>query len=649
MKRLKAILMACAMAMLFAGCGSGGGEREFDAEAQTPTPTPTAPGVPATIELTKSSPSISSDGRQAVRLFATVKDAGNVALPDVAVAFSATGTGASLSIVKGTTDATGQAEASLTIDDPTNRTITVTATAGGQSASTDVLVVGTTVAISGPASIVVGQPAVFQVAVMDASGEPVVGASVTAESAAGSSVTLAQPVSGTQGTVDMIVTAPLSASGTETLTVHSAGATAQRSVQLSTTSVSFQAPADLAEIPVTAASTEVRVLVSQSGAPVAGQTVSFTTTRGTLGAATAVTNGAGIATTTIASPLAGGSLITATSADGTVATRQILFVGSVAAKIEVQASPSTVGVNLTASATESSQIIAVVRDRVDNPVKGKRVDFSAVDPSAGAGLSPSYAITDETGRATVTFYPGPVATGTNAIAITATVDCTQAGSCEPPSATTNFSDVTYLTAARRALQVRIGTGNEVVKVDSDPAPVFNEMPYGVLVSDSADNPVEGVTINATLLSLEYGKGQWVRIPCSAGSPCWEQANPTGTSNVDWCPSEDVNENLRLDPGEDTNLDGILTPGSPSVAYFGETGSATVGTSDAAGSAVMRIRYLRDRNAWVKVRVRVSASLPDGTEGAEEAEFILPVLASDLSNEAVPPPGQPSPYGTGVCP
>ena len=31
MKRLKAILAACATAMLFAGCGSGGGEREFDA------------------------------------------------------------------------------------------------------------------------------------------------------------------------------------------------------------------------------------------------------------------------------------------------------------------------------------------------------------------------------------------------------------------------------------------------------------------------------------------------------------------------------------------------------------------------------------------------------------------------------------------
>lgn len=646
MKRFKAILAVCAVAISFAGCGSGGGEREFDAGASGSVPG-SMPGVavPASIQLTKSAPSISSDGRQAVRLFATVKDAGNVALAGVPVGFSASGTGASINVVKATTDANGQAEASLSIDDPMNRVITVTATASGQTASTDILVVGTTVGISGPASMVVGQPTVFQVAVKDASGEPVIGKAVTATSTAGSSVSLAQPVTNSLGTVDMIVTAPLSASGTETLSVSASGATAQRSVQLSSTLVSFQAPAAATEISVNAAPTEIRVLVSHAGVPATGQTVTFTATRGTLGSASTVTNGAGIAATTIQSGLAGGSLVTATSADGTIATRQILFVGSVAAKIEVQASPSTVGVNLAGSSAESSQIIAVVRDVADNPVKGKRVDFSAVDPSAGAGLSASYGMTDETGRATVTFYPGPIATGTNAIAITATVDCTQAGSCEAPSASTNFSDVVHLTAARRALQIRIGTGNEVVKVSDQPAPVFNEMPYGVLVSDSADNPVEGVSLNATVLSLEYGKGAWVPIVCGdrPDSPCWAQIVD------DWCPSEDTNWNLRLDPGEDLNGDGILTPGNPQVAYFGATGTSTVGTSDSAGSSIMRIRYLRDRSGWVKVRLRVSASLPDGSEGAEEAEFFLPVLGSDLTNQAVSPPGNPSPYGIGACP
>lgn len=638
MRRLKAILLAAATAGLVAACGGGGGDREFDADTQTPT----GSAVPASIELTKSAPSISSDGRQAVRLFATVKDAGNVAVTGTPVSFAASGTGSSITVVKGTTDANGQAEASLTIDDPTNRTITVTATSGSLRATTDVLVVGTTVAVSGPASIVVGQPTAFQVTVKDASGGPVAGKSVSVEAASGSSISLSQPSTGVLGTVDVIVTAPLTATGTETLTVQAAGATAQRSVQLSTTSVTFSSPSSLAEIPVSSSATGVRVAVLQAGVPVAGQTVTFTATRGTLGETSVVTDGSGIASTTIQSPLAGRSLITATSQDGTVATREVLFIGSVAAKIEVQASPSTVGVNLSGSAAESSQIIAVVRDPVDNPVKGARVNFTATDPSAGAGLSQSFALTDETGRATVTFYPGPIPTGTNVIEIIGSIDCASEDCATPTPPDGILTGSTYLTAARRALQVRIGTGNEVAKVPADPAPVFNEMPYGILVSDSADNPVQGVTLNATLLSLEYGKGEWLPVTCGDGSPCWQQT-------VTWCTSEDANFNLRLDPGEDLNGDGLLTPGNPQVAYFGAEGTAATGASDSAGSAIMRIRYLRDRSGWVRVKVRVTAFVPDGTEGAEEAEFVLPMLSSDLASPSISPPGQSSPYGGGACP
>jgi len=86
-----------------------------------------------------------------------------------------------------------------------------------------------------------------------------------------------------------------------------------------------------------------------------------------------------------------------------------------------------------------------------------------------------------------------------------------------------------------------------------------------------------------------------------------------------------------------------------VRYFGAAGAATTGVSDAQGSSVLRIRYLRDRSQWVNVRVRVSASVPDGTEGAATVQFLLPVLGPDLTDEAVPPPGATSPYGRGPCP
>lgn len=652
-RAFKTWLLAGATAALIAGCGGGGGTREFESDVGNGG---SVPGAPAIVELSRSAPSVTSDGRQAVRLFATVKDAGNVALPGVPVSFASPGTGLTLAVVNATTDANGLAEASLSVSDPVNRTIDVSATAAGKSATTSVQVVGTSASVSGPASVVVGSPAVFQVVVKDASGAPVVAKEVSATSAAGNTISLSPALTNTLGVVDLVLTP--SKPGSDTLTVTAAGASGTRTVQVSTTSVAFSTPPSLAEIVVNAPAVPVSVRVLENGSPLpAGSAVTFTATRGVLGTSvapgqvTAFTDAQGIASTTIRSSQAGRSLITATSPNGTLATRELTFVADRAAKVEVQASPSTVGVNLSGSVNESSQIIALVRDLADNPVKGARVNFFAIDPSAGPGLSQPFALTDETGRATVTFYPGAQPTGANKINITASVDCSYTVTgvqCVTPAAPP--SDEVLLTASRRALQVRIGTGNEVLKVDeAGAAPVFNEMPYGVIVTDSAGNPVSGVTLNATVVALDYGKGRWVPIPCSSNSPCWRQV----VDSVPFCASEDRNENLLLDPvplpSEDTNGDGLLTPGNVAAAYFGPTGAATSVTTDSEGSAVLRIRYLRDRSAWVNIRVRVTASVPDGTEGAETVRFLLPVLASDVTSEAAPPPGSISPYGTGFCP
>nr|MBP6816204.1 hypothetical protein [Burkholderiaceae bacterium] len=96
-------------------------------------------------------------------------------------------------------------------------------------------------------------------------------------------------------------------------------------------------------------------------------------------------------------------------------------------------------------------------------------------------------------------------------------------------------------------------------------------------------------------------------------------------------------------------DGLLTPGNVGAAFFGASGLSTTAVTDDKGSSVLRMRYLRDRSRWVDVRLRITASVPDGTEGAETVEFRLPILASDVVSPAVSPPGATSPYGTGVCP
>jgi hypothetical protein len=648
MKTRRLLGTCCMVAALSAACG-GGGEREFTTSTAgsggfVPS---AATGVAATeVLLTQSAVTVSSDGRQTVRLFATVKGAGNVAIAGQPVTFSASGSGVTVTVAQPSTGTQGQpAEAVLSVTEPSNRTLTVTASSGGQSASGDVAVVGTSVAVSGPASVATGAPATFQVLVKDASGGPIVGKAVTATSSSGNAVSLLPASTDARGVTSLVLT-PV-ASGTDTLTVSAAGAIGQLSLQVSSTAVSFQSPASAGEIVVNSTPRPVQVRVLDNGVPLANATIGFTSTRGTLGVASAVTDAAGFAATTIASSQTGRALIAATSPNGTVSTREVFFVADRAARVEVQATPTTVGVNVAGSTTESSQVTAVVRDLQNNPVRGARVNFTANDPSAGAGLTQSFALTDATGRATTTFLPGPLPTGANQIVVTGTIDCayTVTGvQCVPPGDGTLFSVDARLTASRRALQLRIGTGNEVKKIDSAPAPVFNEMPYGVVVTDSAGNPVGGVSLNATVVGLDYGKGRWIPIPCTPSqTACWTQV-------VDaFCPSEDANSNLLLDPGEDLNGDAVLTPGNVGAAYFGPNGQLTSAVSDTEGSAVLRVRYLRDRSRWASVRVRITASVPDGTEGAETVAFLLPMIGADITDPAVAPPGGTSPYGTGACP
>lgn len=642
--RMLGLLAACCIAtLLSAGC-SGDAQREF--EETTTGGTTAAAGVPAAeVLLTQSAVTVTSDGRQTVRFFATVKGAGNVALAAQPVVFAASGAGVTLTVVLPATGAQGQpAEALLSVTESTNRALTVTATSGGRSASGEVAVVGTSVAITGPASVATGAAATFQVLVKDASGGPLAGKPLTATSAAGNPVSLVPASTDSRGAASLVLT-PAS-SGTDTVTVSAAGASGQLSVQVSPTAMSFDTPPEATEIVVNSPPRAIRIRVLENGVPLANAAIGFTATRGTLGAASVTTDGAGYASTTIASPETGRALVAATAPNGTVATREMSFVADRAARIEVQASPTTVGVNVSGSTTESSQITAVVRDLANNPVRGARVNFTASDPSGGAGLSQSFALTDASGRATTTFLPGPLPTGADRIVVTGTVDCTYTATgvqCVPPGAGVLFTDQTQLTASRRTLQIRIGTGNEIKKIESAPAPVFNEMPYGVVVTDSAGNPVGGVKLNATVVGLDYRKGFWFRIPCGPGDPCWSQ-------QVDaTCPSEDANTNLLLDPGEDLNRDGVLTPGNVGAAYFGPTGELTSAVSDSEGSAVLRIRYLRDRSLWVNTRIRITASVPDGTEGAESVAFVLPVISADLKDAGAPPPGGVSPYGTGACP
>ncbi len=367
----------------------------------------------------------------------------------------------------------------------------------------------------------------------------------------------------------------------------------------------------------------VTVRLVENGAPVVGRDIRFSVTRGVFaGAASGTTNGSGEATVNIQSPTAGISTITATEVQGTestgvTATRQIEFVSKSPSKIELQASPAVVGANLSTEGTNSSQLIAVVRDANDNPVKNVRVDFSALtDPSNGR-IEPGFGITDRFGTATASFIAGPTATGFDAVQLEAKL-----------SSNPTISAQDNLTVSELELSVRIGSGNELIGTDSL---VTYRMPWAAIVADSSGNPVENALVTVALRSTRYRKGFWTAL-----TDGWVQQ----AADLTFCNSEDVNLNGRLDTGEDNNSNGELDPGAVAVSQVLTAGSRT----DASGLAEIEVVYPKTYGGWVESRIQVTITTVSGTEASAEQTFILPVEAGDINNLDVQPPGATSPDG-----
>lgn len=609
-------VLAC---LALSACGGGGGG---GAGAQGSTGSGTGAGSPASMLLLTSAPTIGSDGRATATISAVVKDAGNRTMLNQSVEFSTTDLGSTLQITSARTDLAGTATATLSISEPSNRLIEVKATSGALQRTIQVAVTGTQLALSGPVNLVFGAANEYTVSLRNSAGNPIAGRAVTLASAAGNGLSATSVLTDSAGQARFQVTG--TRSGADTLTASSMlGASATLPVQISGTLLSYVAPAAAAELPVaTAASVTVRYLID--GVPQAGQSVRFESTRGELAASTATTNAAGEATVTISSSTAGQATITAT-AGAIQSSQRVEFVSRTASKISLQSSPSTVGVNLSASGTNSSQLIAVVRDASDNPIKGATVSFSAVaDPSNGR-IEPATATTDSSGVASVAFFPGANSTGNGQIRIRASVP-----------AVAISADAT-LTAARQELVVRIGTGNQI----EESGPTKYIMPWTAAVTDSAGNPVAGATVQATLVGVRYAKGRYYW-----NGSVWAIGGATSAVPPWSCESEDTNGNLRLDAGEDINGSGALDPGNGTAIV---RVVSTDGRTDSTGFANLQVEYAREYANWTVLRLRVTITAIAGTEVASERTFTLPVLASDISSETVAPPGVRSPYGAaGDC-
>lgn len=623
------------IALTLASCGGGGGSA-----GTVPGVTPTASA--GSVSLIVSNPELQSAGAAGteVTVTALVKTADNNAMAGVPVKFTADS--GALTIVDTVSDKNGQAKALLgTSGDRTNRKITLTTQAGGQTASGTVSVVGTSVASVGPASIAAGSTGDFTISVKDSANAAVANVPISFASQKGNPVTVKSsgggtataPLTNSRGQV--VLTLSGAQSGNDTLSFSAQGSSTASTINVNASVLTVKI-VDASGNPVTVTNTttscqRIAAHYEVSGVPQTG-TVNISTSRGriysdsaclTLLVSSSVSLTAGDSQPTyVKSDTAGIATVTAAVVGGPSAQTNLEFVAALTASatISLQADPAVIGTNSGTGQSEQSTLTAVVRDGTanNNYVKNAVVEFSIVNDKSGGALSnPSVVTTASNGSATVTFIAGTADTPTNGVTIQAKIQGTST------TATAN------LTVTKKSLFITAGTGN-ILQAQTD---TEYKKDFAVFVSDASGNPVSGVTITASMIPTRYRKGTYVIATLPATG--WAQ------SIIDTCGNEDANQNGILDAGEDFNNNGVLDPRIPLTV-------TSTGTTDATGAATISILYPKDRGGWTEVKLTVRGSVT-GTESIyTTTPFFLPVAGPDLTNTTSAPPGTPSPYGVNTC-
>ncbi|HTV51141.1 MAG TPA: Ig-like domain-containing protein [Steroidobacteraceae bacterium] len=595
-----------------------------------------------TITLETTSPQMPSSGSQPATITALVRGASNQLLSGATVNFSASSGG--IGPGAGVTDSNGSVQATLsTAGDPTNRTIAVTATSGAASATVNVSVVGTTLTLTGPTSLVSSSQGTFTAVLADSSGAGIPGKAVTLKSQSGNTISPSSATTDNTGTATFTVTA--TKAGADTLTATSLGLTATAPMTVSSQSFMFTAPANNTDVDIST-SQNVTITWTNNGTPVSGQNVTFSSTRGnfppctTTGGVTTctgttetvATDASGVATAAVFSTSSGPGLVTAT-ATGVSANLTLNFIATTPSQISVQASPAVIPIS------GQSTVTVILRDANNNLVANKTVDFQLSDPTGGT-LSVGSAVTNAAGTAQTVYTASTTASGADGVVVTASV---------PGAGALTGNPSADITVGGQSVFLSLGTGNTISQLPAGCGTTGTlctqfEIQYSVQAVDAAGNPVDGATINFTVLPVlpiadaaqyyAFGTGFWI---WSASAASWVQENGTAphvASGINGC--------FNNDPNNTGVGSGTLYPGNIATVSPGSV------TTSNGGTATVSVIYPQNYAQWVQETLTATTTV-NGTQSTASSTFWLPMLASDLTQESVAPPGVTSPYGNSGCP
>ncbi len=612
-------IVGLAFVTSLAACGGGGG----NSSAPVPTTPPTGGGdvivqIPESVELLTSTNTLQSAGSEAV-ITAFVKDSGNVGLAGQKVTFSASS--GTLQLISGVTDPTGSASAKLFAgSDKSIRDITVTATAVNVAGSIIVPVTGTKISVVGVGSLQAGGAASqFTVRAVDSSGNGINNATLIVKSSLNNGLSSSAIRSDASGAAAFLYT-PNNA-GTDIVSVSGLGANSEINVVVNAIDFTVISPVSNTFIPI-GSNQKITFQYRLSGVAQKNQPITFSTTRGTLASAAALTDGIGQATVDISSTTSGPTNVVAQIAGVGSVSVPLQFVATTPSSIVVQANPGGVLPNVTGSVNQST-IEALVRDVNGNAVANRQVNFTVLKDLSNGQLSAGNALTDSNGRVQVQFIPGATSTPSNGVEIQAEV------------ASTLIKKSTYLTVNGNALFITIGFGNTISDLDLTS---YSKI-FSVYVTDANGVAVGNQLVSLSVIPTDYYKGVleknedgfWVK---QATAICANEDAKFGSGASGYLDGI-------LDAGEDTNGDKRLTPGNVAVAAPGSV------STDSNGRATFEIQYGKQFAPWVKVDIAARA-IVSGTESKQSISYILSGSIADFKLEGGPA-GVVSPYGfSGNC-
>jgi protocatechuate 3,4-dioxygenase beta subunit len=604
MMRYLKVWLLMLLAIAVAACGGGGNPGSTSGGT-----TPTVSTV-TSIELLASAVSLdSADNTTGVTITAFSKNASNVGVAAQAVAFAASS--GTLTSVSSTTDTNGKATAILTTGaDHSNRNITVTVTVGSIVKTIVIPVAGSTITITGSASMLVAASSSFTVALKDSAGTAIPGTSLAITSSLGNTISVAASPLTTNSAGVGVFTYLATNSGTDTLTVTGAGVSATYAVVISNTNFAFITPADGTDINVGTLGQTVSVQLLPA---VPNTTINFSSTRGTVTPASAMTNASGIATTTATSLTAGAANISAVAvATGSPQTRRAVnFVATTPTSVVLQTNVSAIAPNAAGSTTNRVTLTATVKDANNNAVKNSTVNFSVADTSGGT-IANGSGVTNSNGVVVDAYIPGTASTAANGVVLTATI------------AGTSISSQATVTVNAQALFITIGVGNEITNLDTN----TYSKPFSVYVNDANGSAVANQQVVLSAYPLVYRKG----VLSYSATTGWTLVNYAQ------CDNEDADRSGIYSLSKDTNTDGSLTPGAPGVLPVSSV------TTNSSGSATFSLNYGEQFAPWVGFEIKARAMVA-GTESSKIFYYDAKGLADDFSSATVAPAGRVSPFGT----